>query len=291
MRKASVAAEKAQVEDFLGWLLATDRYGNQHAMARRTGVMYLVWNNKMWRAYRPKDGWQPQTLTVGGVKRDCATLDATYTTACHRDHLHISFTWEGARAETSYFRAPAPQPSPVPAVPTVDAPSGVISGTVATVRLRGLVPGEPASVQTRPYGGNWASATTATPAADGTGSASVPVRVLTDVRVVSGGVVSAADRIQAQVFPTLRAASPAAGKVRASVTLNPLLGGVPVRVYQVKADGSRATLATPVTASGSGVAVATVNARAGSTVKLQALPLAGPQRAGQNGDVVSIRVR
>ena len=46
-----------------------------------------------------------------------------------------------------------------------------------------------------------------------------------------------------------------------------------------------------MTASGSGVAAATVGARAGSTVKLQALPLAGPQRAGQNGAVVAVAVR
>ena len=27
-------------------------------MARRLGIMYLIYEDKMWRVYRPEDGWR-----------------------------------------------------------------------------------------------------------------------------------------------------------------------------------------------------------------------------------------
>jgi len=55
------AADKADADDFLKWLLATDKYGNKHAMARRLGIMHMIWNHQMWRAYDNPDTWQPYT--------------------------------------------------------------------------------------------------------------------------------------------------------------------------------------------------------------------------------------
>src|SRR6476469_7654797 len=70
---------------FLGWLLATDAQGHTFANARRLGVMYLIWNKQMWRAYDPV--WKPYT---GSSE--------------HTDHIHVSLSWEGARLETSFWR-------------------------------------------------------------------------------------------------------------------------------------------------------------------------------------------
>jgi hypothetical protein len=81
------AGERAIANDFLNWLLATDQYGNRHAMARRLGVMYIIWNRQQWRAYRPAEGWQP----YGGSNP-------------HTDHIHISFIWAGALRQTSWWR-------------------------------------------------------------------------------------------------------------------------------------------------------------------------------------------
>jgi hypothetical protein len=80
------AAQRAAVDDFLRFLLATDSYGHQHALARRMGVMYVIWNQHIWHAYRADLGWQPYTGT-----------------SPHTDHVHISLSWAGARAETSYY--------------------------------------------------------------------------------------------------------------------------------------------------------------------------------------------
>ena len=85
---AGNTAQRAVADDFLAWLLATDAHGNRHAMARRMGVMYIIWNGRMWRAYDsdPAKPWR------------------TYTgSSPHTDHIHISFSWAGARAETSFF--------------------------------------------------------------------------------------------------------------------------------------------------------------------------------------------
>lgn len=55
------AAERDVADSYLKWLLATDRYGNKHAMARRMGVMNIIWNRQIFDLYRPADGWKPYT--------------------------------------------------------------------------------------------------------------------------------------------------------------------------------------------------------------------------------------
>jgi putative cell wall-binding protein len=78
--------ERAIAESYLDWLLATDKYGNEHAMARRMGLTYIIWNRQIFRMYRPSVGWQPYT----GANP-------------HSDHIHLSFSWAGAREQTSFY--------------------------------------------------------------------------------------------------------------------------------------------------------------------------------------------
>ena len=40
--------QAAQAAAVVKFLLATDKYGNQFANARRMGIMYIIWNNKIW---------------------------------------------------------------------------------------------------------------------------------------------------------------------------------------------------------------------------------------------------
>lgn len=90
--------QKAKATAFLSWLLATDKYGNEAAMARRLGVMYIGWNNQMWRGYDIARGWDELRGCYAASKAGTA-----YDNECHRSHVHISLTWEGAMALTSFW--------------------------------------------------------------------------------------------------------------------------------------------------------------------------------------------
>jgi hypothetical protein len=103
-----------QVEDLMEWLLAEDEYGHTAAMARRLGVMYMIWDSRVWKSYQAAKGWQP------------------YSGASpHTDHVHLSFSWAGALAETSYWSGkvapvmasphpePEPEPGPMPETGTI----------------------------------------------------------------------------------------------------------------------------------------------------------------------------
>lgn len=128
---ATNTKQKAQADALLKWLLATDIHGNKHAMARRLGIQYIQYNNKMWRAYNASAGWQPQML--GG--KDCAKLGRNYLTACHRDHIHTSFSWAGAKKKTSYFTGWKPCPTPSTPTITPPEPANLTPVPVANARL------------------------------------------------------------------------------------------------------------------------------------------------------------
>ena len=98
--------QAGQVAEFTDWLLAPDQYGTTAAMARRLGIMYMVWNGKIWKSYQADKGWQRYT----GPNP-------------HTGHVHFSLSWAGAYAKTSYWTgtvAPV-MPGPVPP-PTAVAP-------------------------------------------------------------------------------------------------------------------------------------------------------------------------
>ncbi len=73
-------------KDLLDWLLADDSYGNENAMVRRLGIMYIIFNHRIWRAYSADQGWQP--------------YDGSNP---HTDHVHISMSWDGALKDTTWF--------------------------------------------------------------------------------------------------------------------------------------------------------------------------------------------
>ncbi|HEX6685273.1 MAG TPA: FG-GAP-like repeat-containing protein [Candidatus Limnocylindrales bacterium] len=87
---ANDSAQLAQANDLLNWLLAPDQYGNQHAMARRLGLMYIVWNHQQWRAYSSPSSWRPRACD--GSANDC-----------HTNHIHFSFSWAGALRQTTWW--------------------------------------------------------------------------------------------------------------------------------------------------------------------------------------------
>jgi peptidoglycan hydrolase-like protein with peptidoglycan-binding domain len=95
-RSVRSPAQRADATAVLRWLFAKDAAGHAYANARRLGVMYLIWNNRIWGSYRASDGWRPYS--------NCATRPArAYDTTCHRDHIHFSLSWEGAMKRTSFW--------------------------------------------------------------------------------------------------------------------------------------------------------------------------------------------
>ena len=54
---------------------------NAYAMARRLGVMYLIWNNRIWSASRADDGWRPYSDCAEPPRDARPTAAATATTS------------------------------------------------------------------------------------------------------------------------------------------------------------------------------------------------------------------
>lgn len=82
--------QNAAVSDFFKTIFATDKYGHTDAIARRMGIMYLIWNKKI-RMMRPGSSWEPYSGD-----------------SPHTDHVHISMSWAGARAQTSFWSGHVP---------------------------------------------------------------------------------------------------------------------------------------------------------------------------------------
>jgi hypothetical protein len=83
---ATDPAGRAAAGEVLRWLFRAEPSGRRWAMARRLGVMYIIYNRRIWASYRVDEGWRPY---VGANP--------------HTDHIHFSFSWAGARKQTSYW--------------------------------------------------------------------------------------------------------------------------------------------------------------------------------------------
>lgn len=119
--------ERAIANEFLTWLLATDRYRNAHAMARRLGIMYVIWNRRIWSVWNRQ--WSVYCVQR---PRGCVSPSGSVVHP-HDDHIHFSFGWPGARKRTSFF---TPQRSWVVAMEP--GTSGYwLAGGNGTVRARG----------------------------------------------------------------------------------------------------------------------------------------------------------
>jgi hypothetical protein len=81
----------AAVDEVLARLLATDQDGNAHALARRMGIMYVIWDGAIWASNRPDAGWRPYRGPDP-----------------HTEHVHISLSWRGGLGLTSFWRTTDP---------------------------------------------------------------------------------------------------------------------------------------------------------------------------------------
>jgi hypothetical protein len=102
---AADPAQKAVADEWLERVFAPDSRGNPHALARRMGIMYVIWNDHIYRAY---DGFRKEPYEACDRLADCSK------TLRHRDHVHISLSRSGAAAQTTFYRS-----RNVPSVPVV----------------------------------------------------------------------------------------------------------------------------------------------------------------------------
>jgi hypothetical protein len=84
--------QRAAVDDALGKILATDEHGNTHALFRRLGLMYIIWNRQIISSSRIDEGWRPYQC-----------VQPADSDTCHTEHVHFSFSWAGAMGQTSWF--------------------------------------------------------------------------------------------------------------------------------------------------------------------------------------------
>jgi hypothetical protein len=91
-------ADVALATALLDEVFAPDDTGEPHALARRMGIMYVIWDDTMYASY---DGFAPERY----LSSSCRTRRKCSPTLRHRDHMHISLTRQGARGVTSWYLA------------------------------------------------------------------------------------------------------------------------------------------------------------------------------------------
>ena len=93
-----VAADRRAARRLILTLLATDRMGNPHALARRMGIQEIIWNCRSWWSGAERMGRYSYCYDQRGRRR--RHLDETQA---HRNHIHIGLNRAGARLRTSFW--------------------------------------------------------------------------------------------------------------------------------------------------------------------------------------------
>jgi hypothetical protein len=99
---AARAGDRTRAKRFLTAAFATGPSGEPAELARRMGIMYIIWNDHMYASYR-------QFGARAYKSSSCKTLRRCSKTLRHRDHMHISLSRAGGRGQTSWYvgRVPA----------------------------------------------------------------------------------------------------------------------------------------------------------------------------------------
>ena len=141
MLNSKVPAEKAAGDGLTQWLTGPDAQGVVGGNARRLGIMYVIWNRRFWSTYAMDSGWR-----------------AYRGPNPHADHIHTSFSWDGALQRTSWWsgtavatedkgpcRVYAGQPAPVYTSPRrVACPTSLPPAPLSPYRI--VWPGQSSSI-------------------------------------------------------------------------------------------------------------------------------------------------
>ena len=95
-----VPADRAAGRALIDLLLAPDRTGLPHALARRMGVEEIIWDCSYWGA--GMDDFKPYSVCFNKLSERRRHVDPT---AGHLDHLHIGMSKAGAARRTSFWTA------------------------------------------------------------------------------------------------------------------------------------------------------------------------------------------
>ena len=93
---ADSKADQASAQAFLDFIFAPDAAGNEDARARTMGIMYVIWDDHIysaWRQFEPADY----------LSSSCKKVTKCSKTLRHRDHLHVSLTRQAGKGLTSWF--------------------------------------------------------------------------------------------------------------------------------------------------------------------------------------------
>jgi hypothetical protein len=88
------ARDRGYVQDFFSRIFATDADGNADALARRMGIMYLIWNDHIYSSYY---GFRARDY------KPCKVMTSCSDTLRHRNHVHISLSRAGGAGLTSWY--------------------------------------------------------------------------------------------------------------------------------------------------------------------------------------------
>jgi hypothetical protein len=91
------AADKREAQRLIELLLAPDRAGNLHALARRMGIQEIIWNCRSW--FSGSASMRPYSPCYDEKGKRRKIDDTT----AHRDHIHFGVNWPGAKKRTTFW--------------------------------------------------------------------------------------------------------------------------------------------------------------------------------------------
>lgn len=108
---ATDAADRARVREIFRWLMIdTDGVGARCDRARALGIMYMIWDSRIFNFDPDLDGAGCKANSGKNYNELSAWWSSTWRpyscsgdTGCHRDHIHFSQTWPGARKNTAWW--------------------------------------------------------------------------------------------------------------------------------------------------------------------------------------------
>jgi hypothetical protein len=91
------SADRREAKRLINLLLAPDKLGNPHALARRMGIQEIIWDCKSW--FSGSEGMRPYSRCYDEDGEEVKVDD----TNAHRDHIHFGLNWPGAKKRTSFW--------------------------------------------------------------------------------------------------------------------------------------------------------------------------------------------
>jgi hypothetical protein len=99
---AATKSGQREARRIISLLLAPDKAGNPHALARRMGVQEIIWDCRSWWSGSEGMGQYSVCYDRKGRRKKVGK------TLAHRDHIHFGMSNAGARKATSFWTRKAP---------------------------------------------------------------------------------------------------------------------------------------------------------------------------------------